>query len=299
MRHVATQHQGAFLVEGKATYVFELPGGREVKGQDLQQHRDWPWCHSPQVPGVRYARLRATSPTYGEVGGGGRYEQLVLGETPNIAFEPPWGTRPYLTPITLGTLGPAQVEVIATTVAGGKALPADILAQIVEKTDGVPLFVEEMTKAILESGVLRDTGARYELTRLMETVTIPMTLHDALMARLDQQATAKNLAQLGAVIGRQFSYELIKALSGDDEGRWQRELTQLVNAALLYPRGRPPYTTYRFKPALIQDVAYESLLRRRRQARHGAIAQAIETCAAEQRGEQVGLLASHYSRSAY
>ena len=138
-----------------------------------------------------------------------------------------------------GNLGPAQVEAIATTVAGGKALPADILTQIVEKTDGVPLFVEEMTKAILESGVLRDTGTRYELTRPMETVTIPITLHDSLMARLDQQATAKSLAQLGAVIGRQFSYELIKALSGYDEGRLHRELTQLVNAELLYQRGRP------------------------------------------------------------
>ena len=109
-----------------------------------------------------------------------------------------------------------------------------------EKTYGVPLFVEEMTKAILESGVLRDTGARYELTRPMETVTIPIILHDSLMARLDQQATAKNLAQLGAVIGRQFSYGLIKALSGYDEGRLHRELTQLVNAELLYQRGPPP-----------------------------------------------------------
>ena len=215
------------------------------------------------------------------------------------AFEPPWGTRSYLTPITLGTLGPAQVEAIATTVAGGKALPADILTQIVEKTDGVPLFVEEMTKAILESGVLRDTGTRYELTGPMEAVTIPITLHDSLMARLDQLATAKNLAQLGAVIGRQFSYELIKALSGYDEARLQRELTRLVNAELLYHRGRPPYTTYRFKHALIQDVAYESLLRRRRQALHGAIAQTIETSEAQQHGEQAGILAYHYSRSAH
>jgi len=103
----------------------------------------------------------------------------------------------------------------------------------------VPLFVEEMTKAILDFGVLRDTGARYELARPMETVTIPITLHDSLMARLDQQATAKNLAQLGAVIGRQFSYELIKVLSSYDEGRLHSELTQLVNAELLSQRGRP------------------------------------------------------------
>jgi tetratricopeptide (TPR) repeat protein len=212
-------------------------------------------------------------------------------------FQLPWGTRSHLTPMTLGNLGSTQVEAIATTVAGGKALPPAILAQIAEKTDGVPLFVEEITKAILESGVLREVDGRYELTGPLETVTIPITLHDALMARLDRLATAKSLAQLGAVIGRQFSYDLVKALTDYDEARLQREIAQLVDAELLYQRGLPPRITYLFKHALIRDVAYESLLRQRRQALHGAIAQAIETLEGERVEEQAGILAYHYARS--
>jgi tetratricopeptide (TPR) repeat protein len=131
----------------------------------------------------------------------------------------------------------------------------------------------------------------------MEAVRIPMTLHDALMARLDRLHTAKSLAQLCAVIGRQFPYDLVKALTAYDEGRLQQELGQLVNAELLYQRGLPPHTIYLFKHALIQDVAYESLLRRRRQALHEAIAEAIEALEGERVAAQVSILAYHYARS--
>jgi predicted ATPase len=214
-------------------------------------------------------------------------------------FAPPWGTRAHLTTMTLSHLGASQVAAIATAVAGGKALPAAIVAQITTKTDGVPLFVEEMTKALLESGVLRDAGAHYELTRPVEALTIPITLHDALMARLDRLASAKSLAQLGAVIGRQFAYALVQQLTALDDGILQRELRQLVDAELLYQRGLPPRTTYQFKHALIQDVAYESLLRQRRRALHGAIGQAIETLEGERVAEQAAILAYHYARSAH
>jgi class 3 adenylate cyclase/tetratricopeptide (TPR) repeat protein len=212
-------------------------------------------------------------------------------------FPSPWGMRSHLTPIALGNLGRAHVEAIATHVTGGKTLPAGLITQIAEKTDGVPLFVEEMTKAIVESGVLRDAGDHYELTGPVEAVRIPMTLHDALMARLDRLHTAKSLAQLGAVIGRRFSYDLVKALTAYDEGRLQQELGQLVEAELLYQRGVPPRTTYMFKHALIQDVAYESLLRRRRQVLHGAIGEAIEALEGARAAEQAGILAYHYARS--
>jgi predicted ATPase len=213
-------------------------------------------------------------------------------------FVPPWGTRAHLTTMTLGNLGAAQVEAIATAVAGGKALPAAIVAQITAKTDGVPLFVEEMTKALLESGVLRDVGTHYELTRPVEALTIPITLHDALMARLDRLASAKSLAQLGAVIGRQFAYALVQQLTALDDATLQRELRQLLDAELLYQRGLPPHTIYQFKHALIQDVAYESLLRQRRRALHGAIGQAIEALEGERVAEQAAILAYHYARSA-
>jgi hypothetical protein len=213
-------------------------------------------------------------------------------------FAPPWGTRAPLTTMTLGPLEAVQVEALATAVASDKTLPGAIVAHITAKTDGVPLFVEEMTKALLESGVLRDGGTHYALTRPVAALTIPITLQDVLMARLDRLASAKRLAQLGAVIGRQFAYALVQQLTALDDATLQRELRQLLDAELLSQRGLPPQSIYQFKHALIQDVAYESLLRQRRRALHGTIGQAIEALEGARAGEQAALLAYHYARSA-
>jgi tetratricopeptide (TPR) repeat protein len=233
--------------------------------------------------------------------------ELLLDQIPTVPmlmvvtcrpeFRSPWGTRSHLTPIMLGNLGRGPVETIAIHAAGGKRLPAALVAQIAEKTDGVPLFVEELTKAILESGVLREEADRYELTGPIEALSIPISLNDALMARLDRLQAAKSLAQLGAVIGRRFSYDLIRALAGYDEVRLQQELGQLVSAELLYQSGMVPRTTYMFKHALIQDAAYESLLRRRREVLHGAIGEAIEALEGASAGEQAAILAYHYAHS--
>ena len=212
-------------------------------------------------------------------------------------FRSPWGMRSHLTSIVLGNLGLQHVETIATNAAGGKALPADLIAQIAEKTEGVPLFVEEMTKAIVESSALREAGDRYELTGPIATLSIPIGLHAALMARLDRLQGAKSVAQLGAAIGRRFSYDLIKTLTPYDENRLRQELGQLVSAELLYQRGMIPRTTYTFKHALIQDVAYESLLRRQREMLHGAIGEAIEALDSASASEQAAILAYHYARS--
>ena len=217
--------------------------------------------------------------------------------TCRLEFQPPWGIRSHLTPITLTSLKPQDVEALATAVAGDKPLPTTILQQIVDKTDGVPLFVEELTRAVLESDVLRDTGSHYELTHPMEATTIPITLRDSLMARLDRLRTAKNVAQLGAVIGRQFSYELMKALMDYEERQLQNELDLLIRAELIHQRGQLPSTTYMFKHALVQEVAYESLLRRRRQYLHGVVAQAIEALNDTHTADQANLLAYHYARS--
>src|SRR5947207_4808063 len=132
---------------------------------------------------------------------------------------------------------------MTTQVAGGKLLPPQVLAQIVEKTDGVPLFVEEMTKAILESGQLKTVDGHYELTGSFSTFAIPATLQDSLMARLDRLVTAKGIAQLAAVIGRQFAYPLLQMVSQVDEITLQRELGRLVEAELVYQRGVPPQAT--------------------------------------------------------
>lgn len=212
-------------------------------------------------------------------------------------FEPPWELRPHLTPITLSRFTRSQVENMAERVTGGKRLPAEIVQHIVEKTDGVPLFVEELTKAILESGVLRDTHDQYELAGPVASLAIPTTLQDSLMARLDRLDTAKSAAQLGATIGREFSYELLHAVSPVDEKTLQGDLGRLVSAELVYQRGVGSQATYVFKHALIQDTAYQSLLRSTRQKIHQRIAQVLVEQFAETAETQPELLAHHYTEA--
>ncbi|MDH3598068.1 MAG: AAA family ATPase [Candidatus Tectomicrobia bacterium] len=195
---------------------------------------------------------------------------LVL--TCRPSFQAPWSSRSYLTQVTLNRLSQRDVEEMIDHVIDGKRLPDDVLRQLVEKTDGVPLFVEEMTKTLLESDRLRLVDTHYELTGSGATFSIPATLQDSLMDRLDRLVTAKAIAQLGATMGRQFSYELLQAVIQLDETRLHQELAQLVDAEIVYQRGLPPQSTYTFKHALIQDAAYQSLLKRTRQSYHQQIA---------------------------
>ena len=191
-------------------------------------------------------------------------------------FSPPWTGRAHLTQVTVHRLPRRQAVEVIRQVAHGKALPPEVVEQIVAKTDGVPLFVEELTKMVLESGLLQEWDDRYELTSPLPPLAIPATLHDSLMARLDRLATVKGLAQLGATLGREFSYELLRAVSPWDEATVQRGLHQLVEAEFLYQQGLPPQATYTFKHALIQEAAYQSLLRSTRQQYHQRIAQVLE-----------------------
>src|SRR5207253_1570013 len=169
-----------------------------------------------------------------------------------------------------------QIARMVERVVGEKTLPAEVLQQIIAKTDGVPLFVEEMTKAILESGHLKAVDGHYELVGSLSTFAIPATLRDSLMARLDRLVTAKAVAQYAAVIGRQFSYALLQAISQVDETMLQHELSRLVAAEIVHQRGVPPQATYVFKHALIRDAAYESLLKSSRQQYHQRIAHVLE-----------------------
>jgi predicted ATPase len=186
---------------------------------------------------------------------------------------------------------------MTSQVAHGKTLPAEVLEQVVAKTDGVPLFVEELTKMVLESGLLQEYEERYELTGPLPPLAIPATLHDSLMARLDRLATVKALAQLGATLGREFSYALLQAVSPGDEATLRRGLQQLVAAEFLYQQGLPPEATYRFKHALIQETAYQSLLRSIRQQYHQRIAQVLEARFPETIETQPELLAHHYTEA--
>jgi TOMM system kinase/cyclase fusion protein len=212
-------------------------------------------------------------------------------------FSPPWTGRSHLTQVTLLRLPRQQATEMTDRVAHGKALPTEVVEQVVAKTDGVPLFVEELTKMVLESGLLQEREDCYELTGPLPPLAIPTTLHDSLMARLDRLATVKSLAQLGATLGREFSYALLHAVSPWDEETLQRGLHQLVEAELLYQRGLPPQVTYLFKHALIQDAAYQSLLKSTRQQYHQRIAQVLAVQFPEVVETQPELLAQHYTEA--
>jgi class 3 adenylate cyclase/DNA-binding winged helix-turn-helix (wHTH) protein/tetratricopeptide (TPR) repeat protein len=221
------------------------------------------------------------------------YTVLACRET----FQATWGNRSYLTPITLTRLPRHQVEQIVMRVTGGKPLPPEVLEQIIEKTDGVPLFVEEVTKAVMETGLLREMADQYELTGPLSTSTIPTTLHDSLMARLDRLDTAKSLAQLGAVLGRQFTYGLLQAVAQLHEVQLQQELARLVEAGMVLQKGRPPQATYTFRHALIQETAYQSLVRDTRQHYHQRIAHILTTQFPDRVEAESELLAYHYTEA--
>jgi predicted ATPase len=186
---------------------------------------------------------------------------------------------------------------MVSRLAGGRALPADLFEQILGKTDGVPLFVEELTKAILESGNLREAGDRWEYIGGAGSLAIPLTLRDSLMARLDRFAPVKEIAQIGAAIGREFSYELLAAVAPHPRPELNQALGQLTASGLAFQQGTPPDAVYIFKHALVQDAAYDSLLKARRQELHGRIAKVIEECLPQTEAAEPELLAHHYTEA--
>jgi class 3 adenylate cyclase/predicted ATPase len=221
---------------------------------------------------------------------------LTLG-TCRPHFTPPWPSRAHIAQLTLTRLPRPQVGRMVTAVAGAKALPAEVVQQIVTKSDGVPLFVEELTKLVLASGLLREHEDHYTLTGPLPPLAIPATLQDALMARLDRLASAKAVAQLGATIGREFTYELLRAVAPMDELELWRGLVQLVHTEVLYQRGALPQAIYLFKHALLQEAAYQSLLRSTRQQYHQRIAEVLAAQFPEITATQPELLARHYTEA--
>ena len=210
---------------------------------------------------------------------------------------PPWPQRSHLTPITLNRLERPEVETMVGHLAGGRSLPGEVVDHIVAKSDGVPLYVEELTKAILGSGVLEARADIYVLTGALAQLHIPETLQDSLMARLDRAPRLREVAQLGSVLGREFAYDMISALAGIEEDLLQSGLGQLVVDELLYQRGRPPRSRYLFKHALIQDAAYQSLLKRTRQQYHQQVAKLLEDRFPEVASTQPELVAHHYTEA--
>jgi class 3 adenylate cyclase/tetratricopeptide (TPR) repeat protein len=212
-------------------------------------------------------------------------------------FEPPWVGLPNVSSFTLGRLDRDDAEGIVTQVMGGRSLPPEVMKQILAKTDGNPLFVEELTKTVLEAGVLVEHKDGYRLDGPLPPFAIPATLHDSLMARLDRLVSVKEIAQIGAAIGREFSYLLIRAVIGRDKIPLKHALTELEQAGLVFRVGEPPEAVYSFKHALVRDAAYESLLKSRRNQLHGQIARVLEEGFADIVRSQPELLAYHFTEA--
>jgi len=232
---------------------------------------------------------------------------LCIEQSPTVAmmnvltfrpdFRPPWASRSHILPITLNRLERDEVELMIHRQASGKALPSEVVAYIVGKADGIPLYVEELSKAILEADFLRKEQDRYELTGPLSGITIPATLQDSLMARLDRLPTVREVAQIGSVLGREFAYEMIQAIAAHEELTLQNGLDQLVQAELLYQRGRRSHARYTFKHALVQDAAYSSLLKRTRKYYHQQVGELLEHRYPEIAKSQPDLVARHYVRA--
>jgi predicted ATPase len=208
-------------------------------------------------------------------------------------FFPPWLDQSHVTMLRLDRLARDHARAMIVNVTGGKELPAEVYEQIISKTDGVPLFVEELTKAVLESGLLQDAGDRYVTVGPLPPPAIPTTLHDSLMARLDRLGPIKEIAQVSAALGREFSYRLLAAVAPISGAPLQAALRQLTAAELIYGRGEPPDSTYIFKHALVQDAAYASLLRGKRQELHSRIAAVLKEHFADTVETQPELMAHH------
>ena len=212
-------------------------------------------------------------------------------------FQMPWTGQPQVSMLALNRLDRRDRTALVEQIAGGKGLPNDVIEQIADRTDGVPLFVEELTKSVLESGLLREEVDRYVLDGALPPFAIPTTLHDSLMARLDRLESVRLVAQIGAAIGREFSYALLRSVSRLAEDELQSALARLVASELVFQRGTPPDAVYSFKHALVQDAAHGSLLRSARQQLHAQIAEALEAHSPEMMDSQPELFAQHYAQA--
>ena len=236
--------------------------------------------------------------TFGQVVDRARQAPILLLVTCRPEFVPPWGAHSHVTSLSLNRLSRRHGAAIVERVTGGKALPEAVLEEILAKTDGVPLFVEELTKTVLEAGFMKDGGKCYVLEGPLPPLAIPSTLRDSLMARLDRLSRVKEVAQIGACIGREFSYELLSSISPVPQIELEHALDQLAASELIFRRGSPPEATYSFKHALVQDSAYESLLHSRRQQLHSQIAHSLQSHFPDLVKAQPELLALHLTKAA-
>ena len=234
--------------------------------------------------------------TFGRVVDRVRSLPVLLIVTFRPEFEPAWIGRPYVTALTINRLAQRDIEAMIDGVVGNKFIPTSVRHDIIERTDGIPLFVEEMTKAVLEAGS-EEEAQRTAATVPHTALAVPASLHASLMARLDRLGLAKEVAQIGAAIGREFSHALLAAVTHKAEAELQSALDRLMAAGLLFQQGAPPHATYLFKHALVRDAAYGTLLREPRHALHASIAETLENQFTEIAQSQPELLAHHFTQA--
>lgn len=225
-----------------------------------------------------------------------RHRALLL-ITARPEFTPPWPSYPHTTTIPLSRLGRRDGAALVVRVAGGKTLPEEVMKHILAHTDGVPLFIEELTKMVIEGGLLRERDGQYVLDGPLPSFAIPTTLQASLMARLDRLSSVRDVAQISAVAGREFHYELVNAVAGLPKQRLDEALDQLVRSELVFCRGEIPHAVYTFKHALVRDAAYAGLLKSRRVHLHAAIANGLEQKFPEVVQTQPEIIAYHYTQA--
>ena len=225
------------------------------------------------------------------------HQPILMLVTARPEFASPWSDDLQVTILPLTRLNRCSGEILVRQLTAGKSLPSDVQEQILARTDGVPLFIEELTKSVLESGLLVDAGDHYTAAGLVPLLAIPETLHASLLARLDRLAPVREVAQIGAALGRQFSYEMIAAVAPMSREHLDDALDQLIGAGLIQRSGSPSEIQYAFKHPLVQDAAYSTLLRGRRQQIHGRIASVFEERFQDIVQTHPELLAHHYTEA--
>ena len=217
---------------------------------------------------------------------------MLLIATHRPEFEPPWTGRPYVTALSLNRLGEREIAAMIDSVTGNKPLPENVRQDIVERTDGIPLFVEEITKAALEAAA-EGTAERAIAAIPQSKIAVPASLHASLMARLDRLGPAKEVVQIGSALGREFPHALIAAVTRKPEAELQSALERVVRGGLLFRQGMPPHASYLFKHALVQDAAYGTLLWDARRGLHARIAETLESKFTDIAENQPEILARH------
>jgi class 3 adenylate cyclase/tetratricopeptide (TPR) repeat protein len=278
---LSPQRQKEKTLEALATQVEILARRRPV----LMEFEDAHWIDPTSQEGldVLVPRIQALS--------------VLLVITYRPQYTPRWAQQAHVTVLGLSRLGRRQGAELVSKITEGRVLPAQVLEQIVAHTDGVPLFVEELTKSVLESGLLHEAGDQYTLRSSLPGAAIPTSLRDSLLARLDRLAPVKHILQIGACIGREFSYDLLARVSGLPDEELEQALRRLTEAGLVYRRGMPPDANYTFKHALVQDAAYDSLLKSKRQQLHAQLAQVLEADLAIRVASEPELLAHHHTQA--